>query len=78
MVNISGLHFSKTIIAGCLVQLRGNKICRAGKRTIHPLGVFQQATQRTFIVIEKEKINHVHTSTPMGIQTKGPCLIRGI
>lgn len=75
---MKGLHYSKAVKDGCLVQLRGNKICRASKRTKNPLGVFKISAQRVFLVIDKDKFNHSYTTTPMGIQTKGPCLcLRG-
>ena len=72
---MKNLHYSKTITNGCAVQLRGNKICRASKRTKHPLGVFQAEAQRIFLTIENGEFKHAHTTTPAGVQTKGPCVI---
>lgn len=64
------LHYSKTIIDGCAVQLRGNKICRASIRTKHPLGVFKAAAQRIFLTVNEGKFSRVHTTTPRVFKQK--------
>ena len=68
------MKLSKNLKANRLVQMRGDKVCLAGKRTVHPLGVYYPMPEHikiiTLLFDGTRRVDQM--SVPPGIRIYGP------
>lgn len=72
------MKLSKNLKANSVVQMRGDKVCLAGKRTVHPLGVYYPMPEHIKIItlLFDGTKQTVQMSVPPGIRTYGQAHIR--